>query len=325
MFVAGYYAWRADHTRLLPKLEVKDFTRQTTDTFGVDGRRNGWSEYLQLLPRCLTEANVEECRGLLTSIEMLDGFSNEWQSVEEEVMFLEWSHGDASPITLYPHAEKRLNVFFMHSSNREIRPCVLPYPVRFITLFNQLELREIKAIRFKIRLIARDCRAVGLTMKVGSARTIPIQLWSWSYNRRASYARRPVPLSLTQEYSPRLAVLASCYHPQLEGEPMGNRSGVVGQLKKALGIAQQEVQRFTAALAALGSSHSNGRPTLSAAARKRISLAQKKRWATSRKESEPAAAAAPAKRTMSASARKKIAAAQLKRWAKLRAGQKKAA
>jgi hypothetical protein len=103
---------------------------------------------------------------------------------------------------------------------------------------------------------------------------------------------------------------------------MGNRSGVVGLLKKELGRAQQEVQRFTAALAALGSSHSNGRRDLSASARKRISLAQKKRWAAARKESKPPA---PAKRTMSASARKKIAAAQRKRWAKVRAGQKKAA
>ena len=60
---------------------------------------------------------------------------------------------------------------------------------------------------------------------------------------------------------------------------MGPMSGVVVQLKKALGKAEQEVQRFTAALAALGSSNSNGRRNLSAAARKRISLAQKKRWA----------------------------------------------
>jgi hypothetical protein len=39
---------------------------------------------------------------------------------------------------------------------------------------------------------------------------------------------------------------------------MGNLSGVVGHLKKELKRAQQEVQRFTAALAALGSSGSNG-------------------------------------------------------------------
>jgi hypothetical protein len=106
---------------------------------------------------------------------------------------------------------------------------------------------------------------------------------------------------------------------------MGPMSGVVGQLKKALGKAEQEVQRFTAALAALGSSRSNGRRSLSAAARKRISLAQKKRWAAARTKSQPAVAAASAKRTISAAGRKRIAAAQRARWAKVKAGQKKAA
>src|ERR1017187_3947573 len=103
---------------------------------------------------------------------------------------------------------------------------------------------------------------------------------------------------------------------------MGNLSGVVGHLKKELARAQQEVQRFTAALAALGSS-SNGRHTLSADARRRISLAQKKRWAQARNGSKPALAttSAPVKRTrkISAAGKKRIAAAARQRWAKFRA------
>ncbi len=58
--------------------------------------------------------------------------------------------------------------------------------------------------------------------------------------------------------------------------------------------------------------------TLSAAARRKISLAQKARWAKTRR-----AASTPV-RTMSQAARNKIAAAQRARWAKLRQ-QKKAA
>jgi hypothetical protein len=110
---------------------------------------------------------------------------------------------------------------------------------------------------------------------------------------------------------------------------MGNISGVVGYLKKELGRAQQEVQRFTAALAALGSAGSNGRHTLSADARRRISIAQKKRWAKARNGSRPVAATAlaPAKRTrkISAAGKKRIAAATRARWAKFRAAKKKAA
>jgi hypothetical protein len=109
---------------------------------------------------------------------------------------------------------------------------------------------------------------------------------------------------------------------------MGNLSGVVGHLKKELKRAQQEVQRFTAALTALGTSSSNGHHILSASARRKISLAQKKRWAKARSGSKPAARTAKTtgsalvKRTMSASARRKIAAAQRARWAKVRAGKK---
>jgi hypothetical protein len=113
---------------------------------------------------------------------------------------------------------------------------------------------------------------------------------------------------------------------------MGTISGVVRQLKKERTRLADELHRVTAALTAFGKvylSGSNpkgvGKRTLSASARKRISMAQKKRWATARKKSKPAVAAVPAKRTMSASARRKIAAAQRKRWAQVRAGQKKAA
>jgi hypothetical protein len=97
---------------------------------------------------------------------------------------------------------------------------------------------------------------------------------------------------------------------------MGNLSGAVGHLKKELKRARQEVQRFSAALAALGNSHSNGGRILSADARNRISLAQKKRWAKVRKGPQPAVGSAKAtgstvvKRTISAAGRKRIAAAQ---------------
>jgi hypothetical protein len=93
---------------------------------------------------------------------------------------------------------------------------------------------------------------------------------------------------------------------------MTNMSGVVQQLKKEREGAQKVVQRIDAALAALGSISSNSpsRHTMSAAARRRISLAQKARWAKHR--------TAKPKRTMSVAARRKIAAAQRARWAKVK-------
>ena len=94
---------------------------------------------------------------------------------------------------------------------------------------------------------------------------------------------------------------------------------VIEQLKKELERAKKEVEQFGAALVALGSSSSNGnRRTMSAAGRRKISLAQKARWAKERGQ------AARPKRTMSAAGRRRIAAAQRARWAKVK-GQKKAA
>ena len=104
------------------------------------------------------------------------------------------------------------------------------------------------------------------------------------------------------------------------GGSMGNVSGVVQQLKKELERAKREVERYGAALVALGSSKLGGqRHTLSAAARRKISLAQKARWAKQNGQ-----AAARPKRTMSAVGRRRIAAAQRARWAKVK-GLKKAA
>jgi hypothetical protein len=92
---------------------------------------------------------------------------------------------------------------------------------------------------------------------------------------------------------------------------MANMSEVVQQLERERVRAQKEVEGIDAALAALGSVSSNGssRRTMSAGARRKISLAQKARWAKR---------AAKPKRTISAAGRRRIAAAQRARWAKVK-------
>jgi hypothetical protein len=90
-----------------------------------------------------------------------------------------------------------------------------------------------------------------------------------------------------------------------------NLARQLGNLDKALAV----LDRLS------GGSSRKGR-TLSAAARKKISLAQKARWAK-RTSKGPRTATRP-KRTMSLAARRKIAAAQRARWAKVRTDQKAA-
>ncbi len=100
---------------------------------------------------------------------------------------------------------------------------------------------------------------------------------------------------------------------------MENISAVFQQLKKELERVENEASRFRAALAALGSSVSNRhRRTMSAAARKKISLVQKARWAKQNGQ-----AAARPTRPVSAAARRKMAAAQRARWAKVKGPKKR--
>jgi hypothetical protein len=105
---------------------------------------------------------------------------------------------------------------------------------------------------------------------------------------------------------------------------MANLKGlasIVSELRVERTNLANQLKRVDAALSVLGKanrgSYTKPRRTLSASARKRISLAQKARWAKQR-TGKP-------KRTMSAAARRKIAVAQRARWAKVKAQQKKAA
>ena len=98
-------------------------------------------------------------------------------------------------------------------------------------------------------------------------------------------------------------------------------ASIVSELRAERTNLVSQLRHVDAALSVLGklnggNSYMKPRRTLTASARKRMSLAQKARWAKR---------AARPKRTMSASARRKIAALQRARWAKLKAQQKKAA
>src|SRR5260370_12921857 len=99
---------------------------------------------------------------------------------------------------------------------------------------------------------------------------------------------------------------------------MNSLTTVVQQLRKERERAQREVHRIDAALTALGNLSVNGskhgRRTLSAAARRKISLAQKKRW-SKLKASGPSG---KPKRTISAASRRRMAAGQRARWAKVK-------
>jgi hypothetical protein len=122
---------------------------------------------------------------------------------------------------------------------------------------------------------------------------------------------------------------------------MGNLASVLTQLKKEHERVQEHVAQLAQAILAVERLESRNaipshhvtaalapaKKVMSAATRRKLSLAQKARWAAT-KPVQPVAIAsptAPTKRTMSAAARKKISLALRARWAKVKSTTKKAA
>jgi hypothetical protein len=106
---------------------------------------------------------------------------------------------------------------------------------------------------------------------------------------------------------------------------MANLAGLssfVSELKSTRTNLVNELRHVDAALSVLGKlggggNHSKPKHSFSASARRRMSLAQKARWAKAKGR------APKPKRTISAAGRKRIATAQRARWAKLKAGKKR--
>lgn len=117
--VAGYFAWRSDHVRLIPKLAVREIHRQETPvTHGeniVDHRT-----FIQLVPACLTDSPIYDCVAFLQRVEKLTAEGN-WQETElDRNLILPWRKEH------HPQSEQMLNVFFIQHKTNQVIPCLQP-------------------------------------------------------------------------------------------------------------------------------------------------------------------------------------------------------
>ncbi len=145
--------------------------------------------------------------------------------------------------------------------------------------------------------------------------------------------REPAPIAVTHSA---LVQLVRIKMP--EGVTMSNLDNALRELREKRSQAQVEIDKLDQIIAgieslngmrAASSKATQPKRIISAASRRKMALAQKARWASIRKKSQPVAVAiaktvsAPAKRKISAAGRKRIAAAARARWAKFRAAKKK--
>jgi hypothetical protein len=109
---------------------------------------------------------------------------------------------------------------------------------------------------------------------------------------------------------------------------MSGLKNALRELREKRDRAQSEVEKLNQVISGIeslngiGVSPKTNQPTrtISAASRRKMTLAQRARWASLKKGSRlvSAPSSAPAKRTMSAAARRKISLVQKARWAKLK-------
>lgn len=158
LFFAGYYVWRTDHIRLLPKFVVLEAKIQPTET----EKKHLMSTYIQIIPTCLSDALVYECRGRLLRVCHRYTENDEWEVTRmDSPLFLEWDYYGSKPMTLEPGIRQRLNVCFWSSESRFIVPAVKPLPSKFRVVFDSLG-----QFKFDIRMTAKDCSAVDVALIV---------------------------------------------------------------------------------------------------------------------------------------------------------------
>jgi hypothetical protein len=157
--ISGYYAWRADHIRLIPKLGIGD---PTTIYIGM-GVPDKKRKFVQIPVNCETEGPVKNCKGQLLRVskwvKSSDGHDGQWETTHiDETLDLLWSFVDEPSITLEHGASRRLNMFFVENTSRNM------------TLWNRLHGKLTSApldhFKFDVRIAGEDCPPVYISVEV---------------------------------------------------------------------------------------------------------------------------------------------------------------
>jgi hypothetical protein len=155
ILVAGYFIWRADHVRLIPKLTVGPFELAYSNPKGPNATEK--RRFVQVIVNCATECPLENCRGKLLGIsKWSDG---KWEPTRiNESMDLWWSYVDRPTIMLEDKAPERLNVFYVENTSRNLVTCT-QIPVRLACSPSDI-------LRVRVRVAANDCPAEYIYFKV---------------------------------------------------------------------------------------------------------------------------------------------------------------
>ncbi len=144
LLIAGYYAWRAEHIRLIPKVEIVDWhiEKESSD-------QNDFT-VCQIVPKCLTESPVYECVGHLT--ELRRWAVDRWEKTSLTPQILRWAHQPYGPAELHPGAENFLSICAIGQSNYQVHPAIEASlsTTHLVSIFQRRQPGEIEAYQFDI-------------------------------------------------------------------------------------------------------------------------------------------------------------------------------
>jgi hypothetical protein len=155
LFLAGYYLWRTDHVRLIPRFRATGTQYKTTPIETILGVVD-YKTFSQVVLRCSTAEPICECVGHLQRVERFTE-NNLWEETElDKGLILQWSNEKQRKIEQHQGAEKALNVFYIEHGSRLIVPCVNPDadipPARLSSIFMRSSAGRITAFRFDIQI-----------------------------------------------------------------------------------------------------------------------------------------------------------------------------
>jgi hypothetical protein len=150
--VAGFFVWCAEYVKSLPKFAVSDFVLQPTPI--VQGATIvGQFMYIQLILRCLTEAQISGCIAYLICI-YKENAESKWEATgQNETSIMNWSACEDNEITLEPKAERRLNVCHSMSINRTVFP-----DAKFLHQRAAADMQIPGKFSYDIKITAKDCK-----------------------------------------------------------------------------------------------------------------------------------------------------------------------
>lgn len=155
--VAGYAVWKPLHLRLIPKLEFGPVRLTLTPTMDPNTHRL----FIQVIVKCATQRALDSCTGQLLKVMELQG--QDWvETAFDEVQDLLWSIADQRLAKLEPGVDRRLNIFSVENTNRQI---AISTDRRLLRM--ALERSPSRVLKFDIRVAADgDCRPEFLSLKV---------------------------------------------------------------------------------------------------------------------------------------------------------------